>query len=484
MKGFLFFPMAVVAVAVAIAHESQAASSLDEALDLDGQNLQTTGVSAWTSQASGAYDGVDVAVSSPLPDEASAQFTVAVSGPDTLSFWWRVSSEEDYDFLQCSLNGTVQREISGDTGWMEEIIVLPEGLHTLTWAYVKDESEGEGEDRGWVDRIRFASRTVPAPRYPAQAGLYEGRPFEIQPESTASGATFALVGSPPAWLQLDSTTGALSGTPSAPGTYSVAITASNAKGTSEPQTITIEVVTLGDGLASTPGQWQWEGSAPWSSQTVVSHEGGSALQAGTIDHGQASVLKRPVTGPAIVTFWWRVDSEESHDDLAFLIDGEVARDGDGAALAISGLVDWEMRAAFVPEGEHVIAWRYRKDDVNIDGADTAWLDGLALFEDDDPDADGLTTLVEAALGMDWLDPGTDSLELPWEEDGKLTWRLTRAAPVAGISPLIEISYDLKTWTETPLTILTNTPNLITVQESVPNASFQKFIRVRAIASLP
>ena len=79
--------------------------------------------------------------------------TLEVDGPTIAEFWWKVSSEENHDYLSVSLDGSVKKQISGDSEWMIESIIIPKGSHSLTWSYTKDESESTGQDSGWIDEL-------------------------------------------------------------------------------------------------------------------------------------------------------------------------------------------------------------------------------------------------------------------------------------------------------------------------------------------
>jgi len=63
-----------------------------------------------------------------------------ISGPGTVSFFWKVSSEASYDFLEFYIDGTRQDRISGNINWVQKSYVLTAGMHTLQWKYIKRQS--------------------------------------------------------------------------------------------------------------------------------------------------------------------------------------------------------------------------------------------------------------------------------------------------------------------------------------------------------
>jgi formylglycine-generating enzyme required for sulfatase activity len=68
-----------------------------------------------------------------------------------VDFWWKVSSEKNYDKFSYSLNGVNQETISGEVDWTHRTLTLPAGDHTIRWTYSKDESGAVGQDAGWLD---------------------------------------------------------------------------------------------------------------------------------------------------------------------------------------------------------------------------------------------------------------------------------------------------------------------------------------------
>ena len=76
-----------------------------------------------------------------------------------ISFWWRVSSQANSDYLlfcldlpTCSLSTYTQR-ISGSIGWTNVRVNLVSGNHEIRWCYAKDGSGSGGSDVGYVDLI-------------------------------------------------------------------------------------------------------------------------------------------------------------------------------------------------------------------------------------------------------------------------------------------------------------------------------------------
>jgi hypothetical protein len=73
-----------------------------------------------------------------------------------LTFWWKVSSEDGFDFLTFTLDGqSPVPAISGEVDWQQVTVAIAAGVHTLKWTYQKDASVSDGQDAGWVDQVVF-----------------------------------------------------------------------------------------------------------------------------------------------------------------------------------------------------------------------------------------------------------------------------------------------------------------------------------------
>jgi sulfatase modifying factor 1 len=90
-----------------------------------------------------------------IPDNGFAAFETVVSGSGSISFWWRVSSQLNADYLKFKIDGIESNTISGTKGPWVQVACRIEGAgdHTLRWEYVKDGSVASSTDAGWVDDI-------------------------------------------------------------------------------------------------------------------------------------------------------------------------------------------------------------------------------------------------------------------------------------------------------------------------------------------
>ena len=90
----------------------------------------------------------------------SMQLQVNVLAAGELSFWYKVSSENNYDKLHFYMDGQERGVWSGTVAWTEFTQAVTVGNHTFKWEYTKDSSVSSGEDCAWVDDIVFPPTNV------------------------------------------------------------------------------------------------------------------------------------------------------------------------------------------------------------------------------------------------------------------------------------------------------------------------------------
>jgi hypothetical protein len=79
--------------------------------------------------------------------------TVATAGH--ISFFKKVSSENNYDYLRFYIDSVQVAEWAGDIDWAEHSFAVTAGLHSFEWKYEKDQSVSNGDDAAWIDFIVF-----------------------------------------------------------------------------------------------------------------------------------------------------------------------------------------------------------------------------------------------------------------------------------------------------------------------------------------
>jgi len=136
--------------------------SLGEAVDATSLTWTAGGNASWFGQSATSYNGGDAAQSGGIVDSQISSVQTTVNGPGSLTFYWKVSSESGYDYLNFYIDGALQTgSISGEVAWTQKTFSIVSGSHTLKWEYAKDDSISEGLDAAWLDEVVFSQTTAP-----------------------------------------------------------------------------------------------------------------------------------------------------------------------------------------------------------------------------------------------------------------------------------------------------------------------------------
>jgi hypothetical protein len=130
---------------------------LGQAVDAPGLVWSTTGDAAWVSESRVTHHGLAAAQSGLITDSQSSSIQTTVTGSGSLSFWWKVSSEQWFDYLTLYIDGLQQAAISGEVDWQKQVFAVGNGSHVLIWTYAKDPSVSVGMDAGWLDQVIFTT---------------------------------------------------------------------------------------------------------------------------------------------------------------------------------------------------------------------------------------------------------------------------------------------------------------------------------------
>ena len=88
--------------------------------------------------------------------------TLNFTEPGTVQFWYRVSSEGNFDYLRFAIDNVQQAQWSGNIAWAQSVVYnVPAGQHTLRWSYTKDGSVNSFSDTVWVDDIVTTGAVLP-----------------------------------------------------------------------------------------------------------------------------------------------------------------------------------------------------------------------------------------------------------------------------------------------------------------------------------
>jgi surface antigen len=412
------------------------------ALDTPDWVWTTGGSTSWAAETNLTHDGFAAAVSGAIGSNQETWIQTTVTRPGTVGFWWKVSSERDYDFLEFFVGNARQTSISGDTGWVYLSNRVAVGPQVLRWRYAKDANTTRGLDRGWVDEVVFIPDPPELPVILSQTGSQT-----VVAGGTASFTVSATGADPLAYQwRKDGVSltdgGRLSGTASPTltvsnlvgadaGNYSVRV--SNGAGATNSTDAALTVVTFDLAVAATnsaPLVWT---PGSWLAQAGVSHDGVAAVQSGPTADNQASKMQTTVSGPGRLTFWWKVSSENGYDYLRFLVNGVEQK-------SITDEVDWRLETYTLPAGSQTLRWSYTKDETGSAGRDAGWVDEVAFV----PIAGSPLTVVS------WTAAGF-TLQLPSSVGARYTLQFKRALSDSAWTDMPPVIGDGSVMTLTDLT---------------------------------
>lgn len=147
---------------------------------------QSSGNLPWTIVNSGTYEGVYSAKSGAIGNSQTSQMFINYDVPtnDSISFYYKVSSEPTFDGLRFFIDNVQKGSYSGNTPWSRASFPITAGSHTFKWVYTKNNSNTGGMDCAWLDFI-----VLPAPLTTAAYAGGNGYTCESTPYTCQGFAT-------------------------------------------------------------------------------------------------------------------------------------------------------------------------------------------------------------------------------------------------------------------------------------------------------
>jgi len=357
------------------------ANSLGEAVDAPSLTWTMGGNANWFPENSVYYYDNDAAESGDIDNSQTSSFQTTVTGPGTISFWWKVSSESRYDYLRFYLDGVQQTRISGEVDWRQQSYSLTAGTHSLEWRYTKNSATSRGSDCGWVDKVEFIPPDITPPG--SVSGLHNTTfmtnsvtwAWDDPEDSDFNHVLVYLNGvfqtNVARGTQTYTAPGLAAGTPYTINTRTVDSAGNINSGWVNHTTITAPAPNLGDAVDASALPWTTGGNANWFGESSTWYFDNDAAESGDIGDSQTSSLRTTVTGPGTIYFWWKVSSESRSDYLRFYLDGV-------QQTRISGEVDWRQQSYSLTAGTHSLEWRYTKNSGTSRGSDCGWVDKVEV----------------------------------------------------------------------------------------------------------
>ena len=123
--------------------------------------FSTSGDAEWVRDTTVSQDGSESMRSGAIGNGQKSVLSTTVSGRGTVSFYWKTSCEldeelHDWDHAEFAVDGVEIVRLDGVTDWqLVSQTFTTDGDHVLTWIYVKDDVEKDGEDCTWVDAVEW-----------------------------------------------------------------------------------------------------------------------------------------------------------------------------------------------------------------------------------------------------------------------------------------------------------------------------------------
>jgi hypothetical protein len=117
----------------------------------------------WIIDNENMWEGSSCATSGDINDDDFSALLLLYDAAqdDSISFYRKVSSELNYDYLRFSIDNLELAKWCGEQDWARESYAISKGNHLLKWKYTKDYSISTGSDAAWIDYIMLPAYAIP-----------------------------------------------------------------------------------------------------------------------------------------------------------------------------------------------------------------------------------------------------------------------------------------------------------------------------------
>ena len=122
---------------------------------LDPSMWNNSATQPWSFSNENPYQGNFCLKSGAIGNNAETAviLTYEVTENDSIAFYYKVSSENNYDKLFFYIDNQEKNNWSGNVNWTRAQYFVTAGTHTFTWKYKKDSSAASGSDCAWIDYV-------------------------------------------------------------------------------------------------------------------------------------------------------------------------------------------------------------------------------------------------------------------------------------------------------------------------------------------
>ena len=125
----------------------------------DTYNWTLGGDLPWIITDVAPYEGAYCLKSGAITHDQNStiEIELEVISAGSISFYKKVSSETNYDFLKFYVDGIEKGSWSGTQDWSLQSYGVAAGVRNFKWVYSKDNTVSSGSDCAWIDLIEFPS---------------------------------------------------------------------------------------------------------------------------------------------------------------------------------------------------------------------------------------------------------------------------------------------------------------------------------------
>ena len=348
-------------------------------------------------------------------------FSAAVNGPGTLSFRWRhAGADGEYGSTEGRFyvdGGSDPVEtIAGETDWETvTCTVTGSGVHTFVWDFFSN--NGAETERLWIDAVTWTPDTSIAWRFlrgeiVGKSTVIGGADYQVEATFlTPSGERTVFVddvrwrfdegewyGNNSIWHGEISVYNRQPHADQVDGVMHASFVLNDGSYEVQKAVSLPSISSLRKAVLDSDQAWIFELSGDFIGQDKDRYVGATAARSPNHQDESSSKINCVVYGGGLISFIWRVSSEDGCDELTFSVDG---REIDSISGTERG---WQQISYRIPDDgddpakRHYLQWSYVKDISLSEGEDAGWVDDIQWKGSYTPGVTGGYVVSEARNG--------------------------------------------------------------------------------------
>ena len=146
-----------------------------------GEGWNNDATRPWRFVTEDPYEGQYCLRSGSIGNNATTTLTLTheAGSADTISFYYKVSSENGYDKLHFYIDNQEKENWSGSVNWTKAAYRVNQGRHTYKWTYTKDAYQIGDSDCAWIDFVGLPADRIMAGTAGNDVSVCEGTEAQI-----------------------------------------------------------------------------------------------------------------------------------------------------------------------------------------------------------------------------------------------------------------------------------------------------------------